>query len=60
MVLCCWQPLATDFTRAIRATPSVQEYLLIGEADSDICGDVELTWGIGTILTQTLQKNESF
>lgn len=56
MVLCCWQPLATDFTRAIRATPSVQEYLLIGEADSDICGDVELTWGIGTILTQTLQK----
>eukprot|EP00959_Pyramimonas_sp_CCMP1952_P013100 276908-Pyramimonas_sp.AAC.2 len=32
LVICCWQPMGTDWTKAIRATTSVQEYLLIGEA----------------------------
>jgi len=35
-----------DWTRAIRATPSVQEYLLIGEVDFGVSGTPWETWGI--------------
>ena len=45
MVLCQWMPPNTDLTAVIRAAPSVREYLLLGEADSGICGDAWLTWG---------------
>ena len=44
LVLCCWQPLGVDWTAAMRATPSVLEYCLVGQADS-MCGDAWLTWG---------------
>ena len=49
LVLCCWQPLGMDLTAAMRATPSVREYVLVGEADSGMCGHHQLTWG-GTSL----------
>ena len=46
IVLVSWMPLGMDFTTSIRATASVLEYILIGEADSGICGHPRLTWGI--------------
>ena len=45
IVLCCWQPLGVDWTQHIRDTASVLEYILIGQADSSMCGDALLTWG---------------
>ena len=50
IVLCCWQPLGRDWTCAIRSTASVKEYILVGQADSSMCGDARLTWG--AILSQ--------
>jgi len=49
IVRCRWQALigaGVDWTRAIRATPSVQEYLLIGEVDFGVSGTPWETWGI--------------
>ena len=37
VVICCWQPMGTDWTKEIRATSSVQEYLLIGESVRTNC-----------------------
>ena len=46
VALVCWQPMGVDWTAAIRASASFQEYLLIGEADDGICGHRRLTWGL--------------
>jgi hypothetical protein len=46
MVLASWMPLGQDWTAAMRATPPVEEYVLIGQPDSSMCGDAWLTWGI--------------
>ena len=35
-----------DWTAAIRASASFQEYLLIGEVNDGICGHPRLTWGL--------------
>jgi hypothetical protein len=43
IVLCAWMPMYNDFTAAFCATPSVQEYLLIGPAP--VCGHAFDTWG---------------
>jgi hypothetical protein len=43
IVLCAWMPMYNDFTAAFCATPSVQEYLLIGPAT--VCGHAFDTWG---------------
>jgi hypothetical protein len=45
IVLSSWMPNDADFSKPIRKTPSVKEYVLIGEADSGCCGDPWLTWG---------------
>ena len=45
VVLVSWMPMGVDWTAAIRATPSVQEYVLVGEADDGCCGHNWLTWG---------------
>ena len=44
LVLTAWMPGGVDWTREIRACSAVQEYLLIGESDSNVCGDKHLTW----------------
>ena len=46
IVLVSWMPYGSDFTADIRATNSVVEYILIGEADGGNSGDDWLTWGI--------------
>ena len=35
-----------DWTDEIRKCESVEEYILIGEADGGCCGDAWRTWGI--------------
>ena len=37
-VLACWMELGHDWTAAFRHTSSIGEYILIGEADSGMCG----------------------
>ena len=38
-------PLGVDWTGAFRSLDTVQEYLLVGETDSNLCGDAWRTWG---------------
>jgi len=45
VVICCWQPMGVDWTKEIRATSSLLEYLLIGETGDGICGRPWETWG---------------
>lgn len=44
LVICSWIPYEMDFTGEIRATASVQEYIVIGE-EGGACGDDWKTWG---------------
>ena len=46
VALVCWQPMGVDWTAAIRASASFQEYVLVGEVDDGICGDPSATWGV--------------
>lgn len=46
IIISSWMPHGKDFTGDFRASPNVDEYLLIGEADSGVSGDEWLTWGI--------------
>ena len=46
VVLACWMELGQDWTEAFRACHSIQQYILIGEADSSVCGRPYETWGI--------------
>ncbi|KAL7752916.1 hypothetical protein RI367_001365 [Sorochytrium milnesiophthora] len=46
IVLCSWMPKDVDLSAAIRDTPSVQEYVLIGETDHGVSGNAWLTWGL--------------
>ena len=46
MVLICWHPIREDWTRAVRLTPSVFEYVLVGETDFGACGLPAETWGL--------------
>lgn len=45
MVICSWMPNGIDWSANFRATSSVKEYVLIGEADHGCCGHYEKTWG---------------
>jgi len=45
VVLASWMPSGVDFTTTMRACPSVQEIILVGEKDSGTCGDAWGTWG---------------
>lgn len=45
IVICSWMPYSTDWTANFRSTPSVKEYILIGESYLEVCGDPWLTWG---------------
>ena len=45
VVLCAWMPMGVDWSAAMRSTPSVKEYILVGEIDDGCCGDPWLTWG---------------
>lgn len=47
IVMCSWMPLHKDFSADFRSTPSVEEYILIGEAGG-ACGDEWETWGMGS------------
>jgi len=49
MVLVSWMPLGIDWSKSIRRTPSVEEYILIGE-DGGCVGDEWLTWGVSSSL----------
>lgn len=44
IVITSWMPPRQDWTPAYRKTASVQEYLLIGEPDGNVCGSFA-TWG---------------
>ena len=46
MILTSWMPLGEDWTNVMRRCNSVEEYLLIGEADGGCCGDAWKTWGV--------------
>ena len=46
VVLICWHPIREDWTRDVRLTPSVHEYVLIGETDFGACGHPAETWGL--------------
>ena len=46
VVLICWHPIREDWTRTVRLTPSVFEYVLVGETDSGACGRPAETWGL--------------
>ena len=39
MVLCAWMPMGRDLSRAFRQCESVQEYVLLGEADDGACSE---------------------
>lgn len=39
------QELGEDWTAAFRSCESVQEYILVGEADTGVCGCALRTWG---------------
>jgi len=45
IVINSWMPSEIDFTQAFRDSQSVDEYILIGEPDSGMCGHSWLTWG---------------
>lgn len=45
IVLCCWMPLGTDWSAAFRQCRSVVAYVLVGQADSGMCGRMWDTWG---------------
>ncbi|GBG24724.1 Hypothetical Protein FCC1311_009422 [Hondaea fermentalgiana] len=45
IVLCAWMPMDTDWSSEFRKCSSVQEYVLVGEADFGACGHNWLTWG---------------
>lgn len=45
IVICEWMPNKEDWTADFRKTPSVKEYILIGETNSGCCGHPWETWG---------------
>lgn len=45
IVITSWMPLREDWTQAMRDTPSVQEYILIGETGTGCSGLPWETWG---------------
>jgi hypothetical protein len=45
IVIASWMPNRVDWTQDMRDTPSVMEYILIGEAMYGCCGDDWETWG---------------
>lgn len=45
IVLVSWMELGQDWTSSFRACASVQEYVLVGEADNGACGHPWKTWG---------------
>ncbi len=49
VVLQSWMPWALDLTDAFRVADSVEAYVLIGPADSDVCGRSWETWGVGEL-----------
>ena len=46
VVLVSWMELGKDWTASIRACASVEQYILVGEADSGVCGRLWETWGV--------------
>lgn len=45
LVLCSWMPMGRDLSAAFRQCASVDEYVLLGEADDGACGHNWHTWG---------------
>ena len=45
LVLCSWMPMGMDWSARFRATPSVGEYVLLGEVYDGACGHNWHTWG---------------
>jgi hypothetical protein len=45
VIISSWMPHGSDFTAEFRAAESVEEYILIGEADYGCCGRSWETWG---------------
>ena len=59
VVLICWHPIREDWTRTVRLTPSVFEYVLVGETDFGACGHPAETWGLsGDALSDELEEDE--
>jgi hypothetical protein len=46
IVIVAWMPIGTDWTKQIRDTESVKEYVLIGHPYDEVCGRRWETWGI--------------
>ena len=42
VVLICWHPIREDWTRTVRLTPSVFEYVLVGEPDFGACIEMRI------------------
>lgn len=45
IILVSWMPFEEDWTKDFRDSKSVEEYILIGEANGGCCGDKWKTWG---------------
>lgn len=56
IVIFSWMPPRYDCTSNFRAAESVDEYILIGEADYGCCGDTWKTWGQRNALSNEEQK----
>lgn len=55
IVVCSWMPKGKDLTRDFRMTPSMREYLLIGNPQE--CGDPWLTWGEKSNKTSAFEQD---
>ena len=59
VVVCSWMPQGVDWSAEIRATKSVQEYILVGEVDGGCCGDPWLTWGHSSFDATAFDLNDT-
>ncbi len=47
ILIASWKLPEKDWTAKFRERNNLKEYILIGPADSNVCGDAQLTWGKG-------------
>jgi len=47
ILIASWKIPQQDWTASFRESRNLKEYILIGPADSNTCGDAQLTWGVG-------------
>jgi len=60
IVIVSWMTKDADWTAAIRSSPSVQEYILVGEKDYGACGHPKQTWGAPNPLVDSPWERDRF